>query len=75
MTFEATPHIIHRHLNLIGSWTFSTFGLAEAANFVADRSVPLSTLITSRSTIEDAPAAYTEFDSGQPGKYVLSWPD
>ena len=24
VTFEPTPHIIHRHLSLLGSWTFST---------------------------------------------------
>ena len=28
VTYQPTPHIIHRHLTLMGSWTFSTFGLA-----------------------------------------------
>jgi len=73
VTFQPTPHIIHRHLTLVGSWTFSTFGLAEAARYTADRNVPLASIITSRSTIEDAPAAYREFSDGAPGKFVINW--
>jgi threonine dehydrogenase-like Zn-dependent dehydrogenase len=73
VTFEPTPHIIHRHLALIGSWTFSTFGLADAAQFVAERKIPLKSLITTACSIEDAPAAYTAFDSGAPGKFVIRW--
>ena len=36
VTYEPTPHIIHRHLTMLGSWTFSTFGLSEAARFTAE---------------------------------------
>ena len=39
VTYQATPHIIHRHLTLVGSWTFSTFGLEEAARWVAERRI------------------------------------
>jgi threonine dehydrogenase-like Zn-dependent dehydrogenase len=74
VTYQPTPHIIHRHLTLIGSWTFSTFGLAEAAQFVADREVSLRSLITRSCSIEDAPEAYTSFAGGMPGKFVISWP-
>ena len=74
VTYQPTPHIIHRHLTLIGSWTFSTFGLAEAARFVADRNIPLRQLITRSTPIESAPAAYEAFASGEPGKFVISWP-
>ena len=73
VTFQPTPHIIHRHLTLLGSWTFSTFGLAEAARYTAERDVPLASAITSRSTIEEAPAAYRKFSSGAPGKFVINW--
>jgi threonine dehydrogenase-like Zn-dependent dehydrogenase len=73
VTYQPTPHIIHRHLTLLGSWTFSTFGLAEAARFTAERNVPLGSVITSRSSIEDAPEAYKEFSSGAPGKFVINW--
>ena len=73
VTYQPTPHIIHRHLTMLGSWTFSTFGLAEAARFTAERNVPLGSVITSRSTIEEAPKAYEEFSSGAPGKFVINW--
>ena len=73
VTYQPTPHIIHRHLTLLGSWTFSTFGLAEAARYTAERDVPLGSLITSRSTIEQAPGALQEFSSGAPGKFVINW--
>ena len=73
VTYQATPHIIHRHLTLMGSWTFSTFGLAEAARFTAERNVPLGSVITSRSNIEEATQAYEEFSSGAPGKFVINW--
>jgi threonine dehydrogenase-like Zn-dependent dehydrogenase len=73
VTYQPTPHIIHRHLTLMGSWTFSTFGLAEAARYTAERSVPLGSVITSRSTIEQTPAAYEKFSAGAPGKFVINW--
>ena len=73
VTFEPTPHIIHRHLSLLGSWTFSTFGLDEAARFTSERKIPLDSVITSRSNIEEAPKAYKEFSKGAPGKFVINW--
>lgn len=68
-----SPDIIHRHLTLVGSWTFSTHGLIEAARFTARRQVPLETLITDRISLEDAPAAYEKFEAGAPGKFVINW--
>jgi len=73
VTYQPTPHIIHRHLTLMGSWTFSTFGLAGAARFTAERNVPLGSVITSRSNIEQAPEAYEKFSSGVAGKFVINW--
>ena len=73
VTYHPTPHIIHRHLTLMGSWTFSTFGLAEAARFTAERNVPLGSVITSRSSIEETAQAYKAFSSGAPGKFVINW--
>ncbi len=70
---EPSPDIIHRHLTLVGSWTFSTFGLEEAARFTTRRNVPLGALITGRCGIEDVPAAYEKFEAGAPGKFVINW--
>ena len=70
---EPSPDIIHRHLTLVGSWTFSTHGLEEAARFTARRNVPLDSLITGRCGIENVPAAYEHFEAGAPGKFVINW--
>ena len=64
VTYQPTPHIIHKHLTILGSWTFSTFGLEEAAKFTSERNIPLDSVITSRSNIEEAPKAYKEFSKG-----------
>ena len=58
---------------MLGSWTFSTFGLAEAAEFTSERKIPLESVITSRSNIEEAPSAYKKFSKGAPGKFVINW--
>ncbi len=70
---EPSPDIIHRHLTLVGSWTFSTHGLEEAATFTSRRDVPLESLITGRCDIEGVPAAYRRFEAGAPGKFVINW--
>ncbi len=72
---EPSPDIIHRHLTLVGSWTFSTHGLEETARFTARRGVPIESLITRRVGIEEAPATYQTFEAGAPGKFVINWND
>jgi threonine dehydrogenase-like Zn-dependent dehydrogenase len=71
VTLEPSPDIIHRHLTLFGSWTFSTVGLGECAQFVVDRRVPLDRLITHRYPLDHADEAYRVFDAGATGKCVL----
>jgi threonine dehydrogenase-like Zn-dependent dehydrogenase len=71
VTLEPSPDIIHRHLTLYGSWTFSTVGLAECAQFVVDCQVPLDHLITHRFPLEHADEAFRVFDAGATGKCVL----
>ena len=73
VTYKPSEHIIHKHLTIFGSWTFSTSGLKESINFTAKRKVPLDSLITHRSTIENAPQAYKKFSKGSPGKFVINW--
>jgi threonine dehydrogenase-like Zn-dependent dehydrogenase len=68
---EPSPDIIHRHLTLYGSWTFSSIGLEECARFIVDRQVPLDRLITHRFRLDQAAAAFQEFDKGQTGKCVF----
>ncbi len=66
-----TPDIIHRQITLYGSWTFNPLGQAECAQFVVDRKVPLSKLLTHRFKLEDAEAAYKLFDTQTTGKGVF----
>ncbi len=70
-TFDISNQIIHKQLTIYGSWTFSLSGLAEVANFVVNRKVPLNDLITHRFPLEQAAEAYRLFDSGKTGKVVL----
>jgi 2-desacetyl-2-hydroxyethyl bacteriochlorophyllide A dehydrogenase len=73
-TFDVSPQIIHKQLTIYGSWTFSLSGLAEVANFVVERQVPLKDLITHRFTLDQATEAYRLFDGGRTGKVMLVWP-
>ena len=73
VTFEPSPDIIHRQLTLMGSWTFSTLVLAELAQYVVDRRLPLTDLITHRFPVERAQDAFELFDLGASGKVVFAW--
>ena len=72
-TFDISAQIIHKQLTIYGSWTFSLSGLAEAANFVVNRDVPLKKLITHRYDLGQADEAYKLFDTGRTGKPVFLW--
>ena len=72
-TFDISEQIIHKQLTIYGSWTFSISGLAEVADFVVERQVPLTDLITHRFTLEHAAEAYKLFDAGKTGKVVFEW--
>jgi threonine dehydrogenase-like Zn-dependent dehydrogenase len=71
VTLEPSPDIIHKHLTLYGSWTFSTVGLDECARFVVDRQIPLDRLITHRYRLDQAEEAFRTFDAGATGKCVF----
>ncbi|HEY3110607.1 MAG TPA: zinc-binding dehydrogenase [Chloroflexota bacterium] len=68
---EPSPEVIHKQLTIYGSWTFSTVGLAECAQFIADRKVPLGRLITDRFRLAQAEEAFALFDQGKTGKCVF----
>lgn len=75
MTLEdVSRQVIHKHLTIYGSWTFSTVLLQEAANWIVDRKVPLKDLITHRFPLEHAREAFDVFMSGNTGKVVFVWP-
>jgi len=71
MTLDISPDLLRRQVTLIGSWTFSTVGQAECAQFIADRRVDVDRLFTDRWQLEDAERAYTLFDQQTSGKGVF----
>ena len=73
MTVEPSPDIIHRQLNLYGSWTFSKTVLEELAAWVVERGIPLSDIITHRFTLDKAEEAFTLFNGATTGKVVFNW--
>jgi len=75
VTLSPSPDIIHKHLTIYGSWTFSTVLLEECARFVVDRGVPLGRLISRRYRLDQAAEAFGEFDAGAAGKLVFTMPD
>jgi (R,R)-butanediol dehydrogenase/meso-butanediol dehydrogenase/diacetyl reductase len=72
-TFDISPDIIHKQLTIYGSWTFSAVGQAECAQFVVDREVPLSRLLTHRFHLDEAADAYRLFDTQTTGKGVITF--
>jgi len=71
VTIDVSRDVNRKQLNILGSHTFSTKGLSECAQFVADRQVDVEKLFTSRYALEDAAEAYRTFDKGEGGKGVF----
>ncbi|MBM3489320.1 MAG: zinc-binding dehydrogenase [Alphaproteobacteria bacterium] len=71
VTLDVSPDLLRRQVTLHGSWTFSTVGQAECAQFVADRKIDVDGLFTHRWKLEQARAAYQLFDRQTSGKGVF----
>ena len=71
VTLDVSPDLLRRQITLVGSWTFSTHGQAECAEFVADHNVAVEKLFTHRWRLDEAEAAYRLFDTQTTGKGVL----
>lgn len=68
---EVSPDMLRRQVTVIGSWTFSTMGQAECAQFVADRGIDVDHLFTHRWKLDQADEAYRLFDTQTTGKGVF----
>jgi threonine dehydrogenase-like Zn-dependent dehydrogenase len=55
----------------MASWTFSTGGQADCAQFVADRKIDVGKLFTHRWRLDQAEEAYRLFDKQRDGKGVI----
>lgn len=65
---DNTSLITSRQLTIKGSWTFSTAGQIECARFVVDRGLDLDQLFTHQWSLDQAGAAYANFDQQSDGK-------
>jgi threonine dehydrogenase-like Zn-dependent dehydrogenase len=71
VTIDVSPDMLRKQLTIIGSWTFSTVGQAECAQFVAERKIAVADLFTHRWRLEQAEEAYQLFDTQTTGKGVF----
>lgn len=72
-SFNIYEDIIRKQLTIYGSWTMSTIGLAEVANYIVEHKLPLKKIITHRFSLDQAAEAYKIFEAGQTGKVVITW--
>ena len=71
VTLDVSPDLLRRQITLVGSWTFSTQGQADCAEFVADHNVAVDKLFTDRWRLDQAEEAYRLFDTQTTGKGVI----
>jgi threonine dehydrogenase-like Zn-dependent dehydrogenase len=71
VTIDVSPDMLRKQLTIIASWTFSTLGQADCAEFVADRKIKVDDLFTERWKLDQADQAYKLFDTQTTGKGVF----
>ncbi len=71
VSLDVSPDLLRRQVTLIGSWTFSTVGQADCAQYVAERGVAVDKLFTHRWRLDQAKEAYALFDQQSSGKGVI----
>ena len=63
--------LLRRQVTIIGSWTFSTIGQSDCANFIATRRINIDRLFTDHWELRKAEEAYAKFDRQTDGKGVF----
>ena len=72
MTVNVSKELMRKQLTIVASWTFSAFGQAECARYVAERGIDVDHLFTQRYTsLDEAEEAYRLFDTQTTGKGVF----
>jgi len=71
VTLDVSPDLLRRQVTLVGSWTFSTQGQSECAEFVAENKIDVEKLFTDTWSLDDAKEAYEKFDKQTSGKGVI----
>ena len=73
VTLDVSKDINRKQLTIMGSWTFSSFGQAECAQYIADRGIDLDKIFTHRFDLSEAEVAYALFDKQTTGKGVFEF--
>jgi threonine dehydrogenase-like Zn-dependent dehydrogenase len=73
VTLDVSKDILRKQLTIMGSWTFSSFGQAECAQYIADRGIDLDRIFTHRFVLSEAQEAYALFDQQTTGKGVFEF--
>ena len=71
VTLDVSNDLLRRQVTLIGSWTFSKYGQAECADFVAEKNLDVDKLFTHKWSLNQAVEAYELFDNQSDGKGVF----
>jgi len=72
VTIDVSREMIRKQLTIVASWTFSAFGQAECARYVAERGIAVDHLFSDRyRSLDEAGAAYAKFDTQTTGKGVF----
>ncbi len=71
VTIDVSPDMLRRQASVIASWTFSTVGQAECAQFIIDHKLDVDALFTDQWRLDQADEAYRLFDQQTSGKGVF----
>ena len=71
VALDVSPDLLRRQVTLVGSWTFSTQGQSDCAEFVADNNIDVEALFTDTWSLDQAQEAYEKFDTQTTGKGVI----
>ncbi|MBV9863246.1 MAG: zinc-binding dehydrogenase [Alphaproteobacteria bacterium] len=71
VTIDVSPDMLRKQLTIVASWTFSSIGQAECAQFVVDRGIDVEKLFTQSWRLDQAEEAYKLFDTQTTGKGVF----
>ena len=71
VALDVSPDLLRRQVTLVGSWTFSTQGQSDCAEFVADNDIDVEALFTDTWSLDQAREAYEKFDTQTAGKGVI----
>jgi D-arabinose 1-dehydrogenase-like Zn-dependent alcohol dehydrogenase len=71
VTIDVSPDMLRRQATVIASWTFSSVGQADCAQFIIDRGIKVDALFTESWKLDQAEEAYRLFDQQTSGKGVF----